>query len=295
MGFNIKTTELLIQSKKLGVDFSNVVTIGRQQMNGSFILFEKFFKEQGFSKDDFAKILIRENRYSEGFLNWLGASKIDSIDASSYESATIIHDMNHTIDSSLHKSYSVVIDSGSLEHIFNFPQAIKNCMEMVKIGGHMIGVSPSNNFLGHGFYQFSPELIFRVFSNENGFHVKKMWLFFPNNQSPVFEVSDPAEVRDRVKLKNSEETFLFYIAERLNDKPIFQKIPQQSDYEQVLWDEKVKFESLKKGRKKLGLKRYIPDFLILKCLSLRRAFLNFKASQSPIGNGNTKYFKRVNF
>lgn len=294
MGFNIKTTELLIQSKKQGIDFSKVVTIGRQQLNGSFILFEEFFKNQGISKNDFAKILTRDNRYSEGFLSWLGADKIDSIDASSYESATIIQDMNLSIDSSLHESYSVVIDSGSLEHIFNFPQAIKNCMEMVRVGGHMIGITPSNNFLGHGFYQFSPELIFRVFSEENGFKVKKMWLFFPNYGSPVYEISDPANVKDRVKLKNSEETFIFYIAERLGVKSIFEKIPQQSDYENILWEE-GEVQKNKKARSKEGFRKLIPGFLILKLLTLRKLYLNFKAKRSPIGNGNKKYFRRVDF
>ncbi|GMQ26636.1 hypothetical protein Aoki45_33190 [Algoriphagus sp. oki45] len=294
MGFNIKTTELLIQSKKLGIDFSKVVTIGRQQMNGSFIQFEEFFKKIGLRADEFYKILTRENRYSEGFLRWLGADRIDSIDASSYESATIIHDMNLPIDTSLYQSHSVVIDSGSLEHIFNFPQAIQNCMEMVELGGHMIGVTPSNNFLGHGFYQFSPELIYRVFSPENGFQIKKMWLFFPYHESPVYEVSDPAQVQDRVKFKNSEETFLFYIAERQSVKRIFEKIPQQSDYENILWED-GEDQKEKKKKKKSGLKIFIPDFLILKLLNLRKTYLNFKSKRSPIGNGNPKYFKRVKF
>lgn len=295
MGFNIKTTELLIQSKKIGVDFSEVVTIGRQQMNGSFILFEKFFQQIGVFGDDFLNVITRGNRYSEGFLTWLGAQKIDSIDASDYERATIIHDMNNPIGKSYHNSYSLVIDSGSLEHIFNFPQAIRNCMEMVKEGGHMIGVTPSNNFLGHGFYQFSPELIFRTFSPENGFQIKKMWLFFPYHNSPVYEVSDPAQVRDRVKFKNSEETFLFYIAERLSVKPIFEKIPQQSDYEQILWGKNVDEKDSNNGKNRSGLKRYIPNFIILKVLGLRKAYLDFKASKSPIGNGNRNYFKKVDF
>jgi len=44
-------------------------------------------------------------------------------------------------------AYTTVIDGGSLEHVFNFPQAIANCMNMVAVGGHFIGLSPANNFL----------------------------------------------------------------------------------------------------------------------------------------------------
>ena len=44
---------------------------------------------------------------------------------------------------------------------------------MVKLGGHFIGVYPIDNFCGHGFYQFLPELFFRCFSQENGFESLK--------------------------------------------------------------------------------------------------------------------------
>ena len=56
----------------------------------------------------------------------------------------------------------MVIDGGLLEHVFDFPTAIRNCMRMVRQGGHLILNLPVNNFPGHGFYRFSPELVFRV-------------------------------------------------------------------------------------------------------------------------------------
>jgi hypothetical protein len=35
-------------------------------------------------------------------------------------------------------------------------------------------VTPANNQMGHGFYQFSPELFFRVFSQENGYLLRAL-------------------------------------------------------------------------------------------------------------------------
>ena len=92
-----------------------------------------------------------------------------SIDASAYENATMVHDMNLPVGDELKQKFSVVIDGGTLEHVFNFPTAIRNCMEMLKVGGHFFAHTMANNFMGHGFYQFSPELFYRVFSPENGF------------------------------------------------------------------------------------------------------------------------------
>ena len=77
--------------------------------------------------------------------------------------------MNLPIGDDLKRKFSVVIDGGTLEHVFNFPVAIKNCMQMLDVGGHFFVHTMANNFMGHGFYQFSPELFYRVFSPENGF------------------------------------------------------------------------------------------------------------------------------
>ncbi len=82
-----------------------------------------------------------------------------SLDCSDYEHCDIVHDMNRPIDPSHHGTFDVVIDGGSLEHIFNFPVAVANCMNLVKVGGSVFIFTPANNHMGHGFYQFSPDVL----------------------------------------------------------------------------------------------------------------------------------------
>ena len=65
----------------------------------------------------------------------------------------------------------MVVDGGTLEHVFDYPTALRNAMRMVRVGGHLILNAPVNNFPGHGFYQISPELFFRVLSPQFGFRV----------------------------------------------------------------------------------------------------------------------------
>ena len=60
------------------------------------------------------------------------------------------------------KQFDLVFDGGTLEHVFNFSTALKNCMHMVKPHGRFVSVTLPNNWCGHGFYQFSPELFFRA-------------------------------------------------------------------------------------------------------------------------------------
>ena len=102
----------------------------------------------------------------------LGASSVDSMDNSDFEGARLVHDLNQPIPADWKGRYDAVIDGGTLEHVFNFPVALRNVMEMVQPGGRLFIHNCANNLCGHGFYQFSPELFFRVLSPANGFQMQ---------------------------------------------------------------------------------------------------------------------------
>jgi hypothetical protein len=105
--------------------------------------------------------------YAEKLLRAFGATEIVSGDGSPYEGATFIHDFNNPLPEEITDQYDTVFDGGSLEHIFNVPVALANLMKLTRVGGRLLSVNGANNMLGHGFYQFSPELLFsRVFRAE---------------------------------------------------------------------------------------------------------------------------------
>jgi hypothetical protein len=99
------------------------------------------------------------------FKECLGVSDVNSLDYSSYEGADILHDLNQPVPANLKGRFDAVVEGGSLEHIFHFPIAVANLMQMTKVGGTIFASTVSNNLCGHGFYQFSPELIFRAISS----------------------------------------------------------------------------------------------------------------------------------
>jgi len=121
MGFNIKTTELLIESKKLGINLASVCDFRKTDAEWLLCrIFKSFSSDWVFDQDQIREIISRENRYSEPFLKTLGAGEIDTFDASDYEGASQVWDMNLPISEDFKEKYSLMIDSGSLEHIFNF-------------------------------------------------------------------------------------------------------------------------------------------------------------------------------
>lgn len=206
--------------------------IGRQKLyadpNELLALLQAF----GYRPDaaDIDKIFGVDGGYAEAFLEFLGAKSAHSLDYSSFEGATHVHDMNHPIPPGLKEQFSAVLDGGTLEHIFNFPTSLKNCMEMVRIGGHYLAITPANNFFGHGFYQFSPELYFTTLSEDNGFELQRMYAFEETSRPTWYSVRSPREARGRVTLTNSHGVYLLIIAKRVARRPIFEQTPQQSDY-----------------------------------------------------------------
>ncbi len=233
MGVGYQGLQLALLAKRRNADFSRTITLGRQNhfMHAQFLQemcarFEVPLREQDVN-DAFV------NDYAEGVFRALGAKTVDSIDASGYEGATIIHDMNRPIGRSLIRKYTCVVDFGTLEHIYNFPTALKNATDMLVEGGCFLSVTIANNFMGHGFYQFSPELFLRYLP-ANGFTDVEVYLVPFRNFPYFFKVRDPKELRGRVELVNAEPIVMSVIAYKR--KHVSEMVtPIQSDYYEQFW------------------------------------------------------------
>lgn len=237
MGIEYNALRAIHKAKLAGASLERTATIGRQgqHIDPRKVSFLNL-------KENDVKTLDTEI-YADKLLKVIGSKTVDSFDFSKYEDATFIHDMNTPIEDVYKNKYSLVFDGGSLEHVFNFPIAIKNCMEMVNIGGYFISVTVCNNFSGHGFYQFSPELFFRIFTQENGYNLEGIYIS-ENNQ--WYKVKDPATIKSRVTFRNNQETYIIVITKKIANTNIFTTTPQQSDYV-TCWntDNKTSTESLK--------------------------------------------------
>jgi hypothetical protein len=228
VGLGSPSVKFLCAAKSLGVDFTSTVMIGRQSFHPSREALRAVFAVLGIESD--ASRFIVANKYGEEFFALLGAKQITSIDASDYEGACRTWDMNVSIPEDLREQFTALHDGGTLEHVFNIPQALKNCMEMIKLGGHFTQVSVANNLMGHGFWQLSPELMYRALSPANGFHVEVVLLHEVVEGGGWFVAADPVSVRRRVELCNRRPTYILTIAKRVAIKGIFASPPQQSDY-----------------------------------------------------------------
>jgi hypothetical protein len=242
MALDFNSAKFLFWAKNLGVSFSRTLTLGRLGLPCAPHLVRRAVRDFNLSGtqgeiDRCFQRTFGKNIFADEFFRYLGAKEIVSADRSDYEGATLQHDLNKPFPENLRGSFDLVMDGGTLEHIFEFPSALRHCMDLVSVGGHFITITPANQWMGHGFYQFSPELYFRVFHAGNGFRLRKIILFdCAKTDATFYQVNDPATAGTRVQLSSRKLISMAVLAQKTADVPIFANPPQQSDYVAV-WDE----------------------------------------------------------
>lgn len=240
MGITYFDARAYLAAKMRGVSFERTVTLGHQSLylhrREVDLLENGYSSVHGIRPKSLAHYGWGDN--ADSFLReFLDASDLRVVDASDYEGADTIHDMNGPVPQAWHESCDVIIDCGSLEHIFNVPVAFRNLAEMLAVGGTLFISTPANNLMGHGFYQFSPELMFRVFSADNGFHVRRLTLRearYPSVELTrarrPYIVADPQQVGKRVGLMSKRPAVMLVEAVKVANVEFLANPPQQSDY-----------------------------------------------------------------
>lgn len=162
--------------------FGRVATIGRQEL---FLQKEEVGRMVGVGEE------YEHEKYCDDLLlQHFGAESVDSWDYSDYQGASHVADMNKPLKD-VPSTYDTVIDAGSLEHIYNAPQALLNVTELCREGGQILHILPANNFCGHGFWQFSPELFFSLYSEINGYSATRVFLASEYRTDVWYEVLKP--------------------------------------------------------------------------------------------------------
>jgi SAM-dependent methyltransferase len=240
MGIDIHNLQLLAHAQDLGVAYGRTLAVGRQAIFIEDWELDEHRRLRGLPALAEPPVVPGRPRYFEPMLQqWFGAQVADAVDASPYEDARLIHDMNLPWPATgelaaARGTYDAVLDFGCLEHVFNFPVAWRNCVDLVRAGGHVLHALPANNLAGHGFYQFSPELFFNLYRSDNGFELRGLWFALKADRRHWWRVADPLRVKRRVNLCNAHEVYMLVLARKLRDVgPL--PAPQQSDYAQDEW------------------------------------------------------------
>ncbi|HEV2263951.1 MAG TPA: hypothetical protein VGR79_05400 [Stellaceae bacterium] len=163
----------------------------------------------------------------------LGFQSVERLDYSDFEGADHVVDLNvDGLPEQLRGKFDVVLDSGTLEHVFHIPHALENIISLVKVGGRIIFLSPSSNHLDHGFYMFSPTF-FADYFLANKFEINTCYVVrYSTNLDDLWDAYqyDPDRWRDlHIGGLDDKPYAIFFVVTRTTESTSG-VIPQQNYY-----------------------------------------------------------------
>lgn len=183
---------LLREAKRRPLE-GRVLSLGRQDIGFSHETLKKVARDTGVKLTEPGKVELSKKAMmsalgflsDESFFRCLGFEKSEAMDFSAYEGADHVFDLNEPeLPAELVGQFDMVVDGGTMEHVFHVPNLLKNVFKLLKPGGRIVHMAPSSNHTDHGFYMFSPTLIWD-FYHANGFEVNSVELVRYNVLNPV--------------------------------------------------------------------------------------------------------------
>ena len=233
MGINVEEAKAILSLRRSGAVGTDILCLGRPELfvgrRALSTLSDRFGR--GWNEAEIAAIAA--DRFAEPFLAHAGFTAIGSLDATAYENASVIHDLNTPIPAALEASTDFVYDCGTAEHIFDIAQVFRNIVRLLRVGGTVLMSTPANGQCGHGFYQLSPELFYRLFE-ANGFETVRVYGVGLMPPARWVRIADPKVLGRRVQFMTAEPLQLIVVARKARDVGAF-VTPQQSDYEAGAW------------------------------------------------------------
>lgn len=217
MGIDVHGLCLLRWASSKSKGFGRVATVGRQAVDvparelGRHVSLPADYQYPQFCED----LLVGA----------FGAERVDSFDNSDFEGCTFVADFNKPIVAT--SSYTTVVDFGCAEHIFNVPQALRNISLLCADGGQILHCLPANNFCGHGFWQFSPELFFSLYSTKNGYCETQVFVANREDERVWYEVIPPGNGK---RAHIWSDTPLYVLCRTVRRGSFTHESVQQSDY-----------------------------------------------------------------
>lgn len=195
--------------------------------------YERSLQEHGIDASRFD--FLQEDGFSETLMAKLGFGTMETLDFSDYEGASIIHDLNKLPPKKLEKKFDLIFDGGTIEHVFNIPNALEAIYRMLKPGGRFVSANGLNGWYGHGMYQFNPELVWTFWKRACNCNVIdcRAVPIEPTSEFGHVAFPDPALTGARLRLKNKigpGRTYLYYEVEKTKDSHL-PDYALQSDYE----------------------------------------------------------------
>jgi len=241
MGLPIPHTKFLIRIFKKYNIKGKVLSLGSQDV---YLNEEQLKKLLDKNKIKYKKFIIQKTnslelkkfKESKDFIspltlfNSLGINEKDyfDIDKFNFDRPKILYDLQKPMKKKFFNKYDFVLDSGTLEHIFDTTSVLKNLVQITKAGGRILHIIPVHNYVNHGFYSFSPTFIYDFYT-KNKFKIEEMYVTELGSLSYRFYKYNHTQSLDGYYLNRNKRYLMYALLKKTKGlKKII--IPDQSFY-----------------------------------------------------------------
>ena len=169
---------LILLHKRAGFE-GPLLTLGNQDVWADYEQLKSFFESL---ECPYAEAAVRPHTsrlfaeradardfvHARTFFEMMGIKEYNDLDKFEDDAPSILQDLNAPVPPELEGRFNLIIDGGTMEHVFDVRQVLENVVRMCRESGWVVHLSPSSNYVDHGFYSFSP-CFFYDFYEANGF------------------------------------------------------------------------------------------------------------------------------
>lgn len=188
MGLAASVLRLIVRLHRERAWTGPVLTLGVQDVHATYDDLAGFFREEGVPlvpvppaerRPSTSRFLRQTDRvgfvHARVFFRMLGIEEYDDLDFADLEGPTLVHDLNQSVPDGWRGRYGLVVDGGTIEHIFDVRAVFANIAGLLRVGGEVLHICPVSGWINHGFYQINPCLLYD-FYDANGFDVAGSYL-----------------------------------------------------------------------------------------------------------------------
>ena len=176
LGSSKEQRALLLGTQDIALTYDQVETF----LKANGLVVEPVPAELRRTTDSFAYVShadwwrYRSYMHQETLFRLIGVdpSRVDTLDVDAYEHANIVQDLNRPVPQHL-GGYDLILNQGTLEHIFDVKQALWNLSDLTKPGGRIVHMVPAG-MLNHGFYNFNA-CLFADFYSQSGWAIEELY------------------------------------------------------------------------------------------------------------------------
>lgn len=160
----------------------------------------------------------------------LGFRRVVTLDVSEWEGCDVVADLNWPLPEELCRVADLVLDPGTLEHVFDIAQALANVHKLLRLGGVAYHHSPVS-MVDHGFYNLCPAFFHDAYEH-NDYRPVRCWV----HNVGVAGLADVHEWRydpQRTHTLGRGRHVMEVIARKCSD--VLFRYPQQRRYVEGKW------------------------------------------------------------